>query len=189
MEKIETPPTTELFLSHTKITFMITNISVKIKNISQENYNYFLETISFHSLICSCGMSGQFIKHGFYKRTAKTPERPVILKIQRVKCKHCDKTHALFPECIVPYSQILLEDHLKIVTAYNEKVSYKSIMISNPYIDESNIKYIIKKYLLHWKERIISFVIPMDSKLTYSCLCSFKRQFMQIKCTSNILSA
>lgn len=168
---------------------MITNITVKIKYLSQESYNNFLDSIPIYKLTCSCGRSGHLTKHAYYTRTAKTTEGPITLRILRVKCKRCGKTHALFPECIVPYSQILLEDHLKIITAYSNKTSFEPIMMSNLYIDESNIRYIIKKYLSHWKERIAAFFISMDANLTFSCLCSFKRQFMQIKCTSNIVFA
>jgi len=167
---------------------MITNITIKIKYLSQENYNNFLDSIHFHNLTCSCGISGNLIKHAYYTRSVKTPEGLVALRILRVKCKCCGKTHALFPECIVPYSQILLEDHIKIINAYNHKTSFEPIMMHNLYIDESNIRHIIKKYVYHWKERLTAFFISMDVNLSYNCICSFKRQFMQIKCTPNIVS-
>jgi hypothetical protein len=167
---------------------MITNIAAKIKYLSQKIYSEFLDSISFHKLTCSCGISGNLIKHAYYNRSIKTPVGLVGIRILRVKCKCCGKTHAIFPECIVPYSQILLEDHIKIVIAYIENSSFQPIMMTNLLIDESNIRYIINKYLHHWKEKIAAFLIPMGINLSYDCLCSFKRQFMQIKCIPNILS-
>ena len=166
---------------------MITNLNIKIKYLTQDNYNKFIENIEFHKLTCSCGMSGQLIKHAYYNRHIKTPDGVITLTILRVKCKCCNKTHALFPECIVPYSQILLADHISIIKAYNNDSSFESIMIANEFIDESNISYIIKQYLRYWKERIISFAISLDLSISKQCLKFFKQQFMQIKCISNIL--
>ena len=143
--------------------------------------------MDIHTLTCSCGMSGQLIKHAYYDRHIKTPNGIIILKILRVKCKCCNKTHAIFPECIVPYSQILLNDHVSIIKAYNNGSSFDSIMLSNEFIDESNIRYIIKQYRKHWKELIISFRISLDLSISKQCLRHFKRQFMQIKCTPNII--
>ena len=166
---------------------MITNLNIKIKYLTQDNYNKFIENIDFHKLSCSCEMFGQFIKHAYYDRHIKTPEGIITITILRVRCKCCGKTHAIFPECIIPYSQILLADHRSIINTYNEGSSFKSIMMANVFIDESNISYIIKQYLRYWKERIISFKISLDLSISKQCLKFFKQQFMQIKCIPNIL--
>lgn len=165
---------------------MITNLNIKIKHLTQDNYNKFIKNIDFHKLSCSCGMSGQLIKHAYYNRHIKTPEGVITLTILRVKCTCCGKTHAIFPEIIVPYSQILLTDHISIINAYNNDSSFEPIMMSNEFIDESNISYIIKQYLRYWKERLISFKIPLDFNISKQCLKLFKQQFMQIKCIPNI---
>lgn len=169
---------------------MITIILDKINTLNQISYNNFLQNIEMHQLSCSCGLSGCLIKHGYYNRSIKTSHGIILLSILRVKCKHCGKTHAIFPVLIVPYSNILLDTHLSIITAYISKSSFEPIMMANEYIDESNIKYIIRQFLRHWKERIASFRFSVfDSLDTISnqCLNTFKRQYMQIKCTTNIL--
>ena len=166
---------------------IISNLDIKIKSLTQKDYDKFIESIDFHKLTCSCRMSGQLIKHAYYNRHIKTPDGVITLTILRLKCKCCNKTHALFPECIVPYSQILLADHISIIKAYNNDSSFESIMIANEFIDESNISYIIKQYLRYWKERIISFRISLDLSISKQCLKFFKQQFMQIKYISNIL--
>lgn len=166
---------------------MITNLNIKIKHLTQENYNKFIKNIDFNKLSCSCGISGQLIKHAYYDRHIKTSNGVINLTIIRVKCKSCGKTHAIFPECIVPYSQILLSDHISIINAYHNGSSFEPIMIANELIDESNIFYIIKQYQQYWKERIISFKISLDLSVSKECLKFFKKQFMQIKCTPNIL--
>lgn len=168
---------------------MITNLGIKIKSLDQEKYNNFLENVNFHKLTCSCEQSGQLTKHAYYNRRIKTSKGLIALRILRIKCKCCGKTHALFPEYIVPYSQILLNDHISIIKAYNDNSSFESIMMTNESIDESNINYIIKQYLRYWKERIAAFKISLDFNMSKQCLKSFKRQFMQIKCVQNILSS
>lgn len=169
---------------------MITIIADKINTLNQISYKNFLESINFHQLSCSCGMSSCLNKHSYYRRFIKTPEGKVPLSILRVKCKHCGVTHAIFPHLIVPYSQILLGEHIKIITAYISKTSFEPIMLRNISIDESNIRYIISRYLSHWKEIIAAFELSItDDILTLAklCLSKFKRQFMQVKRTTNIL--
>lgn len=167
---------------------MITNISHKIKCFTQKTYNHFLDTIQFHRLSCSCGSSGCLIKHAYYERRVKTPDGCITIRILRVICKRCHKTHAIFPKCIVPYSQILLKDHLKIIQTHLNHGSFEQVMMSNLYIDESNIRYIIRQYLRYWRERITAFALVLDDTISFHCMKILKRQFMQIKCIPNILS-
>lgn len=167
---------------------MITYFSKNFKLINQKNYNSFVTELPIHKLTCSCEISGCLTKHAYYNRNVKTPNGILKLRILRLICNSCGKTHAVFPICIVPYSQILLKDHINIIKTYKTGASLEPIMLENEYIDESNIRYIIKQYLRHWKEHLIAFKITLDLDTTFKCLKVFKRQFMQIKCIQNILS-
>jgi len=166
---------------------MITVYWKKSKGFSQKNYDEIIINLDFHKITCPCGQTGQFIKHGKYIRFIKTPEGLIPLEIKRLKCQACLKTHALLPEFIVPYSKILLNDQLSIIKSNEKKISYESVMLSNPLIDVDNISYVIKQYLSHWKEKLFSFGINLNQKITQSCFSFFKKQFMQIKRGSNIL--
>jgi len=169
---------------------MITVMTDKINTLNQISYYEFLDTIHYFQLACSCGLAGCLIKHGYYDRSIKAPGGIILLSILRVKCKHCGKTHAIFPYMIVPYSRILLKDHISIITAYTDKASFKPIMLANVFIDESNICYIIRQFLRHWKKRIAAFGFSITNAgniLSGQCLDTFRRQFMQIKCIPNIL--
>ena len=107
-----------------------------------------------------------------------------------MKCKHCGKTHAIFPKFIVPYSQILLNDDLSIIRAYTSNDSFEPIMTANEFIDESNIRYVISRYLKYWREPIAAFGFCITDDIVSiirHCLFRFKRQFMQIKCITNII--
>lgn len=169
---------------------MITVIIENFKVFSQKRYNKFLNGINIHKLPCSCNIKGQLVKHGYYKRKIKIPGQINTIKILRLKCESCGKTHAVFPKEIVPYSQIPLQDQIVIIQTYLLGESFDTIMITNEFIEENNIKYIINNYRNYWNERLQSYKISIFDKvkvLASKCLNTFKKQFMQIKHTPNIL--
>lgn len=166
---------------------MITIILDKIKSFSQNNYNEFIDDLPFHRISCTCKQKGCLVKHGYYNRSIKSTDGLLRLSILRVRCKSCGKTHAILPSWIVPYSRILYRDQVSIIHSFLNRLSFEPIMISNLLIDENNIRYIIHQYLAHWKERIASFGGVVHVSVMKSCFKHFSRQFMQIKCTPNIL--
>lgn len=166
---------------------MITIFINKSNPIYQENYNNMINNLPLHKLECTCRQKGNLIKHGYYERSINFNSQLASLKILRVKCKSCKKTHAILPEWIVPYSRILLKYQIEIIKAYQDNKSFDKIMINNYLIDEGHIKYIIRNFNKHWKERLNTFEISFDNQLIKLCFKHFKRQFMQIKQTPNIL--
>ena len=146
-----------------------------------------IEHLPFHRLTCPCGCKGMLIKHGYYTRSFKTAGKLIDIKILRVRCSSCFKTHSLLPSWIIPYSRTLLIDHLRIIKAYLNKTSFHRVMIDNLLIDESNIAYILKKYKKHWHERLQAFSISFNNHFIHRCFFHFSKHFMQIKRTSNIL--
>lgn len=166
---------------------MITIFTKKSNSFSQEDYRKTIDDLPFHKLSCTCGQKGTLIRHGYYNRSIKFLRFLFKLSILRVYCKSCKKTHAILPSGIVPYSRVLYRDHISIIHSYINKLSFEPIMQSNLLIDEGNIRYIIRQYLLHWRERIASFRGAVDLSVTKSCFKHFSRQFMQIKSTANIL--
>jgi len=154
---------------------------------SQDHYDLFIENLAIHKCSCTCGQKGNLIHHGYYKRSLKLEIAVLILKILRLKCKACGKTHAILPEFIVPYSQIILSDHISIIQRFLNNKSTLPIIESNPNLEEANVKHIIKQFIKHWQEKMNSFKIAFDDYLTQTCFHLFNRQFMQIKRTANIL--
>ncbi len=171
---------------------MITFNSDKINTLNQNSYNNLINTIDFKSVTCSCGHTGTLTRHSYYTRNVKVYGGfKVRISILRVKCSSCGKTHAILPSCIVPYSQILLNDHIRIIINYEENLPANDVMNDNPLIDESNVSYIIRNYKKYWKQRLISCSILLNehtSDFISKCFMYFSRQFMQIKCTTNILN-
>lgn len=156
-------------------------------DLSQTDYDRVVDALPFHALSCECSHTGHLIKHGFYKRSIKTSTAIVLIRVLRMRCKCCGKTHAILPEWIVPFSLVPLKDHINIISTYLKGTSLIPIMEANLCLDESNIRYIIRQFKFHWEERLKAFRISYDGNLVEACFHNFTRQFMQIKRTSNIL--
>lgn len=167
---------------------MIT-LNTDINNpLTQKTYNQLIADLQFHQLTCTCGQSGSLSVHAYYQRSLKVPEGTLRLRICRVICSCCGRTHALLPASIVPYSQIPLPEQVEIISAYETSDPLETVMDTNPSIDENNCNYVIRQYLRHWKQRLLSERIEIrDPSLVSRCFTAFFRQFMQIKNTPNIL--
>ncbi|MDR3063662.1 MAG: DUF6431 domain-containing protein [Methanobrevibacter sp.] len=170
---------------------MITINSKKINTLNQNSYNKFITALNINQLFCPCGHCGTLSKHAYYTRSIKVSGGiKLTISILRVKCSHCGKTHAVFPLLIVPYSQISITDHISIISNNLNKTSQKNIMYDNPLIDENSIKYILHNYYKYWSQRLKTYSISIKSNicsLIKLCFKHYNRQFMQIKCTKNIL--
>ena len=71
-------------------------------------YAAFTAMLNMFALECnSCHRRGECIRHGYYERgyllTAEDVLSGTRIRILRVRCKHCGRTHAILPEEIVPY--------------------------------------------------------------------------------------
>lgn len=168
---------------------MITLYVEENNPITPNFYNNLIAGLQFHRLTCTCGHSGCLSVHGYYTRYIKAPDGRIPFRICRVVCSCCHHTHALILSSFVPYSQISLPEQVEIISSYEEGKSFVSVMDRNPSIDESNCRHVVSRFLLHWRQRILSERISLShvSVLVLKCFHAFIRQFMQIRCTPNIL--
>ena len=161
------------------------------KSITQEAYKKVLEELDIHRLECPCcGHAGCLIGHGHYQRGVKESGKLIKLQIQRLKCKECEKTHALLPSNIVPYTQVRVEEQVEIIRESEGKREYEAIMARNYLIDLSEIRAVIRRYQKNWKEKLTSWGLEIKSSVTKLIRESFehgKQQFMQIRRTANKL--
>ncbi len=166
---------------------MITVLVQDSNHFSQDFYDQVIAGIQLHSVECTCGRKGCLIRYGHYTRTVKYRSESVRISVQRVMCTECHTTHALLLSMIVPYSQILLEDQQEILEDVSRGESPDAVMDRNILIDENNVKYIIRQFRKHWKQRLLSIGKSLQDSLTVPCLQTFFRQFMQIHRTRNQL--
>ena len=168
---------------------MITVNTENYNLISQDFYNKTMDSLDLNLISCTCGHSGCLIRHGSYKRSVQLADRIISLSVVRVYCKACGHTHALLLSSMVPYSQIPLVLHVRLIHAYEHETGFQNILAEQYLVDEDNLKSIIRNYRLHWKQRLLSMrlYLPDIPSLISGCFSLFSRQFMQIKSTSNKL--
>ena len=92
------------------------------ESITQAAYNEIIQRLAFHKLSCTCGRHGDLVRHGYYNRSVKAALRSWVIRILRVRCKSCGKTHALLPESLVPYSSVTLKVHVETWSARSHQL-------------------------------------------------------------------
>lgn len=166
---------------------MITVIFQDCNDFSQEEYDRMMDGLQLFQVECTCGKKGCLIRYGRYKRCVKFNSVLIILFVKRVLCKACLVSHALFPSILVPYSQVPLNDQQQILACAENGKGPEPVMENNILIDENNVKYIIRRFRKHWKQRLLSAALHILDDLTAPCLAVYSRQFMQIRRTRNKL--
>lgn len=177
---------------------MITLFYEKSNTILKKTIQNYLNTVNFGVLECPNCHSNDIIKWGYYERGvlffSNTEQYAVeydYIKVQRVRCKSCGKTHALLPIGIIPYKQLSSEVVISIITKIASTNMEKAFSMFN-FISE----YTIKKLWLDFKKKhfpllstltktrnvlkaLSSLKENINTQLAY--IHNYKRAFMQIK--------
>ena len=128
---------------------MITIFTENCNHFSQESYDSVMSRVPIHRLTCSaCGRSGCLQYHGSYRRKVRSSQGTVVLRIQRVKCTECGRTHALLLSSLVPYSQIAAETQRQIAETFETKGDRSSFCTPEGAVDENDVKAVIMRYRL-----------------------------------------
>ena len=164
----------------------------------KENTKIYLNITNFGPLECpnpECH-SHEFIKWGGYERNViffsgdnKSLESQV-LKVQRVKCKGCGKTHALIPIGIIPYKQftdevvskVLLDSQNNDIEIVSSKYSIDQSIIKKwnlQFIKYHKSKVEILTMIHNQKQALINFINNTANKIKY--ITNYNQCFMQIK--------
>ncbi len=98
-----------------------------------------------------CKYAGNLHRHASYYRTIICKEITSRVKIQRVICPVCRKTHALIPSDLIPYFQHTLETIVRLLEIVKiKKKSYtkviKDLNIINPYFSLGHITFYINRF-------------------------------------------
>lgn len=175
---------------------MIILSSKKYNTDFKKTIQFYLNTVNFCHIECpNCG-SHDLIRWGYYERNAiffsdsGMIVESKLLKIQRVRCKSCDKTHALLPFGIIPYkqftdeviSEILLEisDNTLDYVLNTYQISQSTIEkwdYQYNQIHKSKINTLIKQH--NSIEALRKFVNTITNRLNY--INNYNLCFMQIK--------
>ena len=138
-------------------------ILVSVSNynrFSQNYYNSVINNLQLHRLTCSCGHSACLSIHAYYNRSVFLPDGVYPLRICRVRCSECGRTHA-----------------------YEDGTDRNAVCEQNPSIDENNVKSIIRRYTRFWRQRILSESICLTEipSIVRRCCSFYSMQFMQIR--------
>ena len=170
--------------------YIMITIEVDFDNpVSQDFYNKIIYSLNLRQITCTCGLAGSLIWYGGYHRKLRMADHVILLRVARVFCTACGHTHAILHSSLVPYSQIPLCVQASVAECYERKSGYRSILNSQPCIDENTISSIIRSYRKHWRQRLHSHSLSLAflRDLIRGCFASFSRPFMQIKTTRNKL--
>ena len=153
----------------------INMIILNSNNFKSNNQQMFILDLykssdDFFGLECPYCQSDDFIKWSSYTRQIyyldeNNKLKHESLEIKRVRCQKCKKTHALLPECIVPYKQPVLTVLLNAIN--EEKVSYE---FPFSYETIENWKTIYRKRFLPYLKTMfgnIKEIIPKILKQVY----------------------
>ena len=170
---------------------IISNDTVYLKKeFTQETYDQALIRVDMKGLECDCGSNGKLVKIGYYQRYYKTSTRKICIQIQRVMCKHCGRTHALFVECMVPSSMLLVTTQIELLRSYyNHRL--EEFLLVYPTIERSNAFYVVKNFEKKWSKILkLTGLSLMDEekKIIKVFIKKYQMQFMQMRSYSKIVS-
>ena len=136
---------------------MITGNFKGFKGITQNIYGKVTANLPLYRLRCSCGHAGCLVR----SRRLKTRQGTIVLRILRVKCRECGRTHAILPELVIPYSQIPADLQQWMLLYPLGSPELEVLMQANSDITESNVLAVRSRYRRNWKERLLT----MGSKI------------------------
>lgn len=93
----------------------IINNSENIEYIINHFYFEAVESMDFDSIICDSCLNNSWYRHAYYSRHVCICGERIHLKITRIICTHCGKTHAILAEPMIPYLSALFDDLMNII--------------------------------------------------------------------------
>lgn len=143
------------------ISYNVNKINIKKNyNIKKFISSYEVEYLRLDcvSIKCPNCNSYKMVKHGYYVRYLIIDEHTEkhSIKILRVKCKHCGKTHAILPFLVIPYIQTTLIRAIIIIDTFenNKKENYSYLSC------EYRIISIFKRI---WKNKLKSYSLKLST--------------------------
>lgn len=109
-----------------------------------------------------CGYSGNLHRHACYYRTVICRDVTARVRIQRVICPCCGKTHAIIPSDLIPYYQHTLSTILNLLELIRiKKNSYSMVVDSfkkfNPSFSIAHINQYIRRFQSNFKTILYYF--------------------------------
>lgn len=167
---------------------MILISGLKLKHLNQDNYESQILSLKDHrdEFVNSIFEEGEtIILNGTYGRFFITEHIscPFYLRIQRILCVNSNKTHALIPACLVPYSRVPVEIQIEIIEAKDAIELFDLSVLYN--LDLKTLHHLRAIFTSQWKTNFDWFLDPIDV-LVAKAVQLKNRQFMQIRSTASL---
>lgn len=104
---------------------IITNNPHKIK-LNQKIYYKIISSIDFNSIPCDSCSHSNWVYHSSYLRFIDFLDHRFKIKIVRVICRHCGKSHAILVEQMIPFSSLSHSDIINVLSHYDTSLVYSS---------------------------------------------------------------
>lgn len=143
-------------------------------NLKLEDYEKLIINLEVKTIKCpDCG-SCDMERHGYYKRYIIISGVKYPIRILRIRCKECGKTHAVLPSFVVPYLHYPIEElYTMIIKVDNdEKLDLYDHEVRQ-----------IKKVYRFWIERIksiLKWITDELEELIDLCRIKYTMCYMQI---------
>ena len=150
------------------------NIKKKLAKIEEEIIKY-EKQINVGYIKCPCCDNDNLISYGSYERNVVVSSNSYKIKIKRVKCNRCGKTHAIIPNFLKPYFQYessFIDFVMVLLIARNKrnKEIEKKLKITRQLIRKWK-----KRFEMH-KTRLLTYKNLEIKKLIYEV---FNREFLK----------
>ena len=166
-------------LSHVPRKDMIIVHGFIVNHFCQAEYDKMLSKLHFNRMKCPICKRKGMKRLSAYTRKVKSshdPDRKTLINVTRVYCPICGKSHAILPDLIIPYCQILLKDVIDVILGKEE-----AVMENNVLIDEGDVTRIRRKYDLIWTQKIKGYPRMESDSFLIRCLKDHHLVFMQNK--------
>lgn len=140
-------------------------------NIVKKIYTEAVQNLNLNKVKCCQKIGGEFLIHGYYSRRLKIKHTTISISILRIRCEHCNKTHAVFFSDFIPYSMFNTYEGQKIlINDISDDFSYEAI---------DRIKRIKRQILARLS--LLGIRISDDVSIILKCsIHSFCGHFLQI---------
>lgn len=113
----------------------------KLKSLSQNKYNNLIFSLILSDIYCNRCNSNDWSFHCTYSRHIDIFDRKHKIKIQRIKCNECNKTHAILIQDMVPYSSVSFDIVVDILKKTDMPTSSSFLHFLNTKYNDMPISY------------------------------------------------
>lgn len=119
---------------------IIAQTNTKYNTLTQSIYNLIVNSLDINNIKCTYCNNSNFHYHGYYNRNILINNKKKTIKITRIKCSCCNKTHSILCYPIIPFISIIYDDVITVIC--NPNLSDLDLSHINYFINKIKVLYI-----------------------------------------------